>query len=70
MFSQDVGDTINKEEIEFGVIVGPFNHPPFSKFHTFPFMAREKPGGPHRRVTMDLSFPHGLAVNSNIIKDS
>ena len=32
-------------------------------------MTREKPGTPHRRVIIDLSFPHGGAVNSNISKD-
>ena len=35
-------------------------------------MTRDKPGAPHRRVIIDLSFPHGEAVNSNIntcIKD-
>ena len=33
-------------------------------------MTREKPGGDHRRVIMDLSFPHGLVVNSKISKDT
>ena len=33
-------------------------------------MTREKPGGAHRRVIMDLSFPQGGAVNTNISKDS
>ena len=37
-------------------------------FHTSPFMTRPKPGAPHRRVIIDLSFPHGQAVNSNISK--
>ena len=69
MFPQDVEEYL-EEEMEFGAIAGPFNNPPFSKFHTSPFMTREKPGGDHRRVIMDLSFPHGLAVNSNISKDS
>ena len=31
-------------------------------------MTRPKPGAPHRRVIIDLSFPHGQAVNSNISK--
>ena len=33
-------------------------------------MTREKPGAPHRRVIIDLSFPKGGALNSNISKDS
>ena len=32
-------------------------------------MTREKPGGAYRRVIMDLSFPQGGAVNTNISKD-
>ena len=32
-------------------------------------MTRDKPGTPHRRVIIDLSFPHGKAVNSEISKD-
>ena len=69
MFPNDI-DQYLKEEIEFGAIVGPFGEPPLTNFHTSPFMTREKPGGDHRRVIMDLSFPHGLAVNSKINKDS
>ena len=33
-------------------------------------MTKEKPGAPHRRVIIDLSFPQGEAVNSNISKES
>ena len=69
MFPGDI-DQYLKEEIELGAIVGPFSEPPLTDFHTSPFMTREKPGGDHKRVIMDLSFPHGLAVNSKISKDS
>ena len=69
MFPNDIEQYLT-EEIQFGAIVGPFSEPPLTNFHTSPFMTREKPGGDHRRVIMDLSFPHGLAVNSNISKDS
>ena len=69
MFPTDI-DQYLTEEMEFGAIVGPFSEPPLTNFHTSPFMTREKPGGDHRRVIMDLSFPHGLAVNSKISKDS
>ena len=66
-FPQDT-DAYLKEEISHGAIFGPFKHPPFNAFHTSPFMMRPKPGAPHRRVIIDLSFPHGQAVNSNISK--
>ena len=69
MFPRDI-DQYLKEEMEFGAIVGPFSEPRLTIFHTSLFMTREKPGGDHRRVIMDLSFPHGLAVNSEISKDS
>ena len=69
MFPEDVEAYI-QEEIGFGAIVGPFSDPPFQEFHVSPFMTREKPGGAHRRVIMDLSFPQGGAVNTNISKDS
>ena len=32
-------------------------------------MSREKPDSPHRRVIIDLSFPHGTSVNAGISKD-
>ena len=32
-------------------------------------MTREKPDSPHRRVIIDLSFPHGTSVDSGISKD-
>ena len=69
MYPKDV-EAYLKEEMAFGAIVGPFSDPPFKEFHISPFMTREKPGGEHRRVIMDLSFPHGMAVNMNISKDS
>ena len=62
MFPQDVDQYI-KEEIEFGAIAGPFSEPPLTNFHTSPFITTEKPGADHRRVIMDLSFPHGMSVN-------
>ena len=66
-FPQDI-DAYLKEEISHGAIYGPFKDPPFDGFHTSPFMTRPKPGATHRRVIIDLSFPHGQAINSNISK--
>ena len=67
-FPKDI-DAYLAEEIQYGVIHGPFKNPPLSNLHISPFMTREKPGAPHRTVIIDLSFPHGEAVNSNISKD-
>ena len=58
-----------QEEQNFGAIHGPFDHPPFDNLHISPFMTREKPGAPHRRVIIDLSFPQGETVKSNIDKN-
>ena len=66
-FPQDI-DAYLKEEISHGAIFGPFKHPSFNNSHTSPFMTRPKPGAPHRPVIIDLSFPHGQAVNFNISK--
>ena len=66
-FPQDI-DAYLKVESSHGAIFGPFKEPTFNDFHTSPFMTRPMPGAPHRRVIIDLSFPHGQAVNSNISK--
>ena len=62
-------DTYLKEESEFKAILGPFKDPPISPLHISPFLTREKQGSQNRRVIIDLSFPKGHAVNSNISKD-
>ena len=67
-FTKDT-DAYLTEEIQHGAIYGTFKNPPLDNLHTFPFMTRDKPGAPHRRVVIDLSFPHGETVNSNISKD-
>ena len=56
-FPQDV-EAYLQGEIKFGAIHGPFRNPPLDNLHTSPFMTREKQGAPHRRVIIDLSFPH------------
>ena len=50
-------------------ILGPYTQPPLPGLHRSPFMSREKPDSPHRRVIIDLSFPHGTSVNAGIPKD-
>ena len=67
-FPKDI-DAYLTEEIQHGKIYDPFKNPPFDHFHTSPFMTRDKPGEPHRKVIMDLSFPHVEAVNSEISKE-
>ena len=64
-FEDDVKQYL-QEEIKFGAIAGPFNKPPFNKFHSSPFMTRPKPSASHKRVIIDLSFPHGHSVNDGI----
>ena len=57
------------EEIEHNAILGPFDIPPITDLHVSPFMTREKPGAPHRRVIIDLSFPAGESVNTGVDPD-
>ena len=66
-FPQDINAYL-KEEISHGAIYCPIKHPPFNYFHTSPLMTMPKPGALHRRVIIDLSFPQGQPVNSNISK--
>ena len=47
-----------------------FDTAPINNLHVFPFMTREKPGAPHRRVIIDLSFPAGHSVNAGVDPDS
>ena len=67
-YPQDV-EAYLLEEIGYGAILGPFKEPPLKNLHVSPFMTREKPNAPHRRVIIDLSFPKGLSVNAGIGKD-
>ena len=52
--------------MDHSAILGPFDTPPISDLHVSPFMTREKPGAPHRRVIIDLSFPTGKSVNAGV----
>ena len=38
--------------------------------HFSPFLMRDKPGAPHRRVIVDLSYPDGMPVNAGIDSDN
>ena len=56
------------EEKSFGAILGPFKESPINDYIS-PFLTRDKPGAPHRRVIVDLSFPHGSSVNDGVQLD-
>ena len=57
------------EEIKFGAILGPFQSPPIKNLYHSPLITREKPGAPHRRLIVHLSFPKGQLVNTGVTKD-
>ena len=66
-------DNINaylQEEITHKAILGPYTQPRLAGLHRSPFMTRDKLDSPHRRVIIDLSFPHGNSVNSGIARDT
>ena len=58
------------EERQYKAILGPFHTTPIKNLHVSPFMTREKPGAPHHRVTIDLSFPSGHSVNAGVDPDA
>ena len=67
-FADDVQAYLTEEKA-FGAILGPFKEPPIDNLHICPFLTREKPGASHRRVIVDLSFPHGYSVNNGVQAD-
>ena len=65
----DVEAYLNEEK-QYKAVLGPFDKNPLPSCHYSPFMTREKPGSDHRRVIIDLSWPHENSVNAGIHKDS
>ena len=59
-----------EEELKFKAILGPFQEPPLPNLHHSPFMTREKPRAPNRRVIIDLSYPKGQSVNAGVHRDT
>lgn len=54
-------------ELSHGAMVGPFSSPPFAPWTRLsPIMTRPKKDCHDRRVIIDLSYPHGEAVNDGI----
>lgn len=63
---QHISAFINKE-LSFDALAGPFTEPPFQPWtRQSPLMTRPKKATDSRRVIVDLSFPHGPAVNDGI----
>ena len=58
---------VNKE-CSFGALKGPFDSHPFEWLRLNPLMTRPKKDSTNRRVILDLSFPLGNSVNSEIDK--
>ena len=57
-----------KDELSYGVIIGPFDKLPPS-FHTSPLMTRDKQDSNKKRTIVDLSWPKGASVNDGVSKD-
>ena len=57
-YPQDI-EAYLSEEKEHNAILGTFHTPPITDLHVSPLLTGEKPGAPHRRVIIDLSFPAG-----------
>ena len=68
-FPADV-QTYLEEEIKHGAIMGPYDVNPIPNAHVSPFMTREKPNAPNRRVIIDLSWPKNASVNAGVDKNS
>ena len=58
------------EEMAHGAIIGPYDKNPIPDCHISPFMTREKPNAPNRRVIIDLSWPKNNSVNAGVDKNS
>ena len=67
-YTPQVKDFIRKE-LNFGALLGPFDHPPHPEFHCSPLLTRPKDGN-KRRVIVDLSFGKGDAVNQVTCKSA
>ena len=59
-----------EEELQYGVLLGPFKENPIDQGHCSHFMTCSKPNSDRRRVIVDLSWPQGESVNAGIDKFS
>ena len=58
------------EEMTHGAIIGPYDKNPIPDCHISPFVTREKPNAPNRRLIIDLSWPKNNSVNAGVDKNS
>ena len=63
-------DVYLNEEINHGVMLGPFREPPINDLHISPFMTRDKSSSDKRRVIIDLSWPKDQSVNFGVGSDA
>ena len=64
-YKKDVQAYLNEEKE-----LNPFKNAPIENLHVSPFLTRDKPGGTHRGVIVDLSFPHDYSVNAGVQSDT
>ena len=62
-------DNYLSKELSLGALKGPFPVSPFEWLRLNPLMTRPKKDSDNRRVILDLSFPLGHSVNSEINKN-
>lgn len=68
-FEADIDEYISRE-LSLGGTLGPFSSNPFSTpLAVAPLNSVPKRDSSDRRVILDLSFPHGFAVNDGILKN-
>ena len=58
-----------QEEVGFQAMFGQLDSKPVD-IHISPFMTRKKSDWNSRRTIMDLSFPRGLSINDEVLKDT
>ena len=66
-FPQDV-DIYIRTELHHNALAGPFKTMPFKPLHCSSLRSRPKEGD-SRRIIVNLSYPEGNSVNSNILKE-
>ena len=66
-FPKDV-DIYIQTELHHSALAGPFKTMPFKPLHCSPLLSRPKEGD-SRRIIVNLSYPEGNSVNSNVLKE-
>ena len=68
-YPSDVDAYINKET-EYNTILGPYDQNPIVGGHYSPFMTSHNPNFDRRLIIIDLSWPLGVSINSDIDKNT